>query len=162
MISPPRIRDSGRSGPKNARRRNGRTVRGQRRATGGQPHERLAVAPARHVGASFAKAFVEGIHRPARQVHGPEHVSNRVCSAEEHPPGGLQLVNLPKPLEPGVVDQFAFGDFALGQARRRGEGDVSVDRVVAQAFALEVSHGKDRVGAAKQKGTEKVSKESPT
>ena len=74
-------------------------------------------------------------------MHRAEHVLKpRVFGRGEDPPGGLQLVNLPKPLEPGVVDQFALGDFALGQSDRRGEGDVAVDRIVAEAFALEVFH----------------------
>ena len=57
------------------------------------------------------------------------------------PPGGLQLVDLPQPLHPGVVDDPLLGDFALGQPRRRGEGDIAVDGVVAQAFVGEVGHG---------------------
>ena len=58
------------------------------------------------------------------------------------PPGGLQLVDLPQPLEPGVVDDLLLGDLALGQPHRRGERDIAVDRIVAEAFALEISHNK--------------------
>ncbi len=109
---------------------------------GGQPHQRLDVAAAGHVGADLAEAVVERGDRPARQVHRPQHVLKpRMLGRGKDPPGGLQLVNLPQPLDPGVVDQFPFGDFPRRQTRRRGEGDVSVDRIVAEAFALEVFHG---------------------
>ena len=114
---------------------------------GGQPHERLDVAPAGHVGADLAQALVERGDRPAGQVHRPQHVLKpRMLGRGKDPPGGLQLVNLPQPLEPRVVDDLPLGDFALRQARRRGEGDVAVDRIVAEAFALEVSHRRNRVG----------------
>ena len=114
---------------------------------GGQPHERLDVAPAGHVGADLAQAFVERRHRPAGQVHRPEHVLKpRVLGRGKDPPGGLQLVDLPQPLEPGMVDDLPLGDLALGQARGRGERDIAVDRIVAEAFALEIFHRRNRVG----------------
>ena len=109
---------------------------------GGHPHQRFDVAAAGHVGTDLAEALVERGDRPARQVHCPEHVLEaRMFGRGKDPPGGLQLVNLPQPLKPGVVDQFAFGHFPYRQARRRGEGNVAVDRIVAEAFALEVFHG---------------------
>ena len=86
---------------------------------GGQPHERLDVAAAGHVGADLAQALVEHGHRPAGQVHRPQHVLEpRVFGRGKDPPGGLQLVNLPQPLEPGMVDDLLLGDLALGQSRR--------------------------------------------
>ena len=106
---------------------------------GGHPHQRLDVAAAGHVGADLAEALVERRDRPAGQVHRPEHVLEpRVLGRGKDPPGGLQLVDLPQPLDPGVVDDLLLGDLALGQPGRRGERDVPVDRIVAEAFALEV------------------------
>ena len=114
---------------------------------GGQPHQRLDVAAAGHVGADLAQALVERRHGPAGQVHRPQHVLEpRVFGRGKDPPGGLQLVNLPQPLEPGVVDDLLLGDLALRQPHRRGEGDVAVDRIVAEALALEVSHDADHAG----------------
>ena len=109
---------------------------------GGQPHQRLDVAAAGHVGADLAQALVERGDGPAGQVHRPEHVLEpRVLGRGKDPPGGLQLVNLPQPLQPGMVDDLLLGHLARRQPRRRGERDVAVDRIVAQALALEVSHG---------------------
>ena len=106
--------------------------------------QRLDVAAAGHVGADLAQALVEHGHGPAGQVHRPQHVLEpRVLGRGKHPPGGLQLVNLPQPLEPGVVDDLPLGDLAFRQARRRGERNVAVDRVVAEALALEVFHDED-------------------
>ena len=62
------------------------------------------------------------------------------------PPGGLQLVDLPQPLHPGIVDDLLLGDFSLGQSRGRAEGDIAVDGVVAEAFVLEISHGRKAIG----------------
>ena len=109
---------------------------------GGQPHERLDVAAAGHVGANLAEARVEGRHGPAGQVHRPQHVLEPgVFGRGKDPPGGLQLVNLPQPLEPGVVDDLLLGDLVLRQPHGRGKRNVAVDRIVAEALALEVSHG---------------------
>jgi len=52
-------------------------------------------------------------------------------------------MDLPQPLEPRVVDDLLLGRFALGQSDRGSEGDVSVNGVVTEAFALEVFHGGD-------------------
>ena len=82
----------------------------------GQSHQRLDVPAAGHVRAGFAEAIVERGHRPARQVHGPEHVLEpRMFGRGKNPPGGLQLMNLPEPLEPGVVDQFASATSPSGK-----------------------------------------------
>ena len=75
---------------------------------GGHPHQRLDIAPAGHVGAGFAKAFVQRGHRPACQVHRPKHVLKpRMLGRRKDPPCGLQLMNLPQPLKPRMVDQLA-------------------------------------------------------
>ena len=57
-------------------------------------------------------------------------------------------MDLPQPLEPRVVDDLLLGDLALRQPHGRGKGNVAVDRVVAEALALEVSHGNDLTSAA--------------
>ena len=85
---------------------------------GGQAHERLDVAAAGHVRAHLVEALEQDGHRPAGQVHGPQDVLEAgVLGRGIDPPGGLQLVDLPQPLDPGVVDDPLLGDLALRQAR---------------------------------------------
>ena len=116
---------------------------------GGQPHERLDVAPAGHVGANVVEAVEQRRDRPAGQVHRPQHVLEpRVLGRGKDPPGRLQLVNLPQPLQPGVVDNLLLGDLVARAVRswsgNRGcKRDIAVDRIVAEAFVLEISHGMD-------------------
>ena len=85
---------------------------------GGQPHERLDVAAAGRLGANLPQAVVKAVDRPAGQVHGAEHVLEpRVLGRRIDPPGRLQLVDLPEPLQPRVIDNPLLGDLAFGQAR---------------------------------------------
>ena len=49
-------------------------------------------------------------------------------------------MDLPQPLQPGVVDQLLLGDFSLGHPTGEVKGNIPMDRVVAQAFAVQVSH----------------------
>ena len=108
---------------------------------GGQAHQRLDVAAAGHVGADLLEALEQRRHRAAGQVHGPQHVLEAgVLGRGKDPPGGLQLVDLPQPLQPGVIDDLLLGDLALGQPAPRGEGDVAVDGVVAEALVLKIAH----------------------
>ena len=119
---------------------------------GGHPHQRLDVGPAGQVRADLPEAVVELVDRPAGQVHGPQNVLEAgVLGRGEDPPGGLQLVDLPQPLDPGVVDDLLLGDLALRQPGRRGEGDVPMDRVVAEAFAVKVPHGMDYAGPGRSR-----------
>jgi hypothetical protein len=53
----------------------------------------------------------------------------------------LQLVDLPQPLHPGMIDQVLLGDLPLWQGSGGGESDIAVDWIVAQAFAFKVLHG---------------------
>ena len=86
---------------------------------GGHAHQRLDVGAAGQVGADLAEAVPEDGHRPAGQVHRPEGVlKSRVLGGGIDPPGGLQLVDLPQPLHPGVVEDPLLGDLALGQPGR--------------------------------------------
>ena len=84
----------------------------------GQAHQRFDVAPAGHVGADLPQALVKLPDRAAGQVHGPQHVLEaRVLGRGEDPPGRLQLVDLPQPLDPGVVDDLLFRHLPLRHAR---------------------------------------------
>ena len=65
----------------------------------------------------------------AGQVHRPQDVLEAgVLGRGKDPPGRLQLVDLPEPLEPGIIDDRLLGDLSLGQSLRRGERNVAVDR----------------------------------
>ena len=89
----------------------------------GHAQQRLDIAAAGHVGADFAQAVVQCRGRPAGQVHHAQHVLEAgVLGRGIDPPGGLQLMDLPQPLDPGMVDDLPFRDFALGQPRRRRTG----------------------------------------
>ena len=109
---------------------------------GGQPHQRFDIAAAGQVGANLLQALDQGGRdRPAGQVHGAERVLKpRVLGRGIDPPGRLQLMDLPQPLHPGIVDDLLFGDLAVGQSGGRSEGDIAVNGVVAEAFVLEIRH----------------------
>ena len=49
-------------------------------------------------------------------------------------------MDLPHPLHPRVVEQHPFAGFSW--ARSRHEGDVAMDRIVAEALTLEVFHSR--------------------
>ena len=71
----------------------------------GHPHQRFDVRPTGYLGAYLLQTIVELLDRPAGQVHGAQHVlESGVLGGGEDPPGRLQLVNLPQPLHPRVVD----------------------------------------------------------
>ena len=100
---------------------------------GRHSHERLDIAAAGHVGADLVEALVGLLDHAACQVHRAEHVLEAgVLGRRIDQPGGLQLVDLAQPLNPGIVDDRLFGDFTFGQSMRRDEGDVAVDNVVAE------------------------------
>jgi hypothetical protein len=77
-------------------------------------------------------------------VHDADDVLKpRVLGGWIHPPGGLELMNLPQTLDPSVVDDFTFRDFVARRRRPRHERYVAVNGVVAEVFALKISHGPD-------------------
>ena len=56
-------------------------------------------------------------------MHDAQHVLEAgMLGGGIDPPGGLQLMDLPQPLDPGMVDDLAFRDFALGQAELETKG----------------------------------------
>ena len=82
----------------------------------GQPQQRFDIAAAGHVGA-FPPDCRTALGRPAGQVHDAHYVLKAgMLGRGKDPPGGLQLVNLPQPLDPGMIDDLAFGDLAAGSA----------------------------------------------
>ncbi len=84
---------------------------------GRHPHQRLDVAAAGHVRAGLAEALVGRLDHAAGEVHRPEHVLEAgMLGRRIDQPGGLQLVDLAEPLDPGIVDDRLFGDLAFGQS----------------------------------------------
>ena len=64
-------------------------------------------------------------------MHRPEDVlESRMLGRRKDPPGGLQLMNLPHPLDPRMIDDFLLGDFARGKARAGNKRNVSVNWIV--------------------------------
>jgi hypothetical protein len=59
------------------------------------------------------------------------------------PPGGLQLMDLPQPLDPGVIDDLPLRDLTVPRGRTGDKRYVPVDRIVAEILGLEVAHGRD-------------------
>src|SRR6185369_9425252 len=54
-------------------------------------------------------------------------------------PRGLQLMNVPQPLHPRMIDQFLLRNFPRRQPRPRHERDIPVDRIVRKTFRGEVA-----------------------
>ena len=107
----------------------------------GHAEQRFDIASAGHVGADLAQAVVQCGGRPAGQVHHAQDVLEaRVFGRWINPPGGLQLMDLPQPLDPGMVDDLPFGDFALGQPDVGHERYIAVNGVVAEVFTTEIAH----------------------
>ena len=105
------------------------------------PQQRLDIAAAGGVGARLLQAGIESLGGPAGQVHDPDHVRKpRVLGRGIDPPGGLQLVNVPQPLHPRIVDDLPLGDLARRESSARRERDVAVDRVVGEVGGVE-RHG---------------------
>ena len=67
-------------------------------------------------------------------MHGSDHMLEpSVLGRRKNPPSRLQLMDLAKTLDPRVVDDLALGDFRFTVGNDRGEGDIVVDGIVAQA-----------------------------
>ena len=108
----------------------------------GQPDERLDVSSARRVRAGLQQTFVQRRRGAAGQVHHAQHVLEpRVLGGRKHPPGGLQLVNLPKSLHPRVVDDLPFRHLVRRQADIGSERNIAVNRIETQAFTAMLAHG---------------------
>ena len=77
------------------------------------PHERFDVAPATgRSGQIDASESYQCVDRPRGQVHHAQDVLKpHVLGRRKHPPGRLQLVDLPQPLDPRMVDDLLLGDF---------------------------------------------------
>jgi len=73
-------------------------------------------------------------------MHDAHHVLEPgVLGGGKDPPGGLELVDLAEALDPGMVDDLAFGRLASGTTA--GKGDVAVNGVVTEVLGKEVAHG---------------------
>lgn len=57
-----------------------------------------------------------------------------------NPPCRLQLVDIPQPLHPGMIDDLAFRHFLRLIGRRGSKRDVTMQRIVAEVVAVFV-HG---------------------
>ena len=106
----------------NGRRRNGRTVRGRRRAAVPPSAPDFRRRPARERwGRPPHSDSYHSVDHPRGQVHHPQDVLKPLMlGRRKDPPRGLQLVDLPHPLHPGMVDDLLFGDFVrrAGRAAR--------------------------------------------
>ena len=109
----------------------------------GHAHEGFDITSAGQVGADFPEARVEPLDRLSGQVHRPEDVLEPgVLRRRVDPPGGLQLVDLPEPLDPGMVDDLLLCYLAFRNPRRSGEPDVPVNRVMTQVLMSKVLHNR--------------------
>ena len=82
------------------------------------PHQAFDVGPRGDVAARFAQRIVPVVDGQRGQVHDPQDVLEAgMLGRRKDPPGRLQLVNLPHPLDPRMVDDLLFRDFARRQAR---------------------------------------------
>ena len=68
-----------------------------------------------------------------------------VLSRREHPPGGLQLMDLTQASDPGVIDDLTLRHLVTGHPCR--ERDVPVNRIVAQVLVPAAGHMGDYVPA---------------
>ena len=105
-----------------------------------QPDEAFDIRSRRHVRARRRQRFVPAFDGDRRQVHrAQDMLEPHVLGRREDPPRGLQLVDVPQPLHPRMIDQRLFGHFARGQRVLRDERDVAVNRIVRQTFGVEIT-----------------------
>ncbi len=130
---------------------------------GSQSQKRFHVAAARYAGADIGQAAIQGGDGAAGQVHRSQNVlETRVLGGGKDPERGLQLMNLPQPLHPGMIDQVALRHLTRHVAPA-GEGNVPVDRIVAQRFELIVAHAEIMpVGRGSTKGCASVAGQGMT
>ena len=80
----------------------------------------------------------------AAEMHGAQDVRKpRMFRGRKDPPCRLQLMNLPHPLQPRMIDYLPLGDFARRQIGPGDKRQVAVDRIVRQVLAGEAVHGRD-------------------
>ncbi len=105
---------------------------------GRDAHQAVDIGLRRHAfgTAGFAQGRIQMQRRAAGQMHGSEHVlKSGVLGTGIDPPGALKLVDAAEPLQPRVVDERLFGILAGGGPGY--VGDVAVNRVAGEAFAIE-------------------------
>lgn len=74
-------------------------------------------------------------------MHCPDDVLEaRVLSGWVNPPGGLELMDLTHPLDPGMVDDLAFGRFSIWEIDMRDERDIAMHGIVRETFLQAVFH----------------------
>ncbi len=101
----------------------------------GHPDQALHQRPRRDIRATGGKRFVPDVDHPRCEVHHAENMlKSHMLGGREDPPGCLELVDMPHPLHPRVIDDLLLGDLAGRQPAAGDEGDIPVDRVVSQAF----------------------------
>lgn len=94
----------------------------------------------RAIGADLFQRVVPLVDDAGGQMHRPENVLKpSVFGTRKDPPCGLQLMNMPHPLHPGMINQLLFRDFIVRESRPGHKRDVSMNRVVSQAFCCKVS-----------------------
>src|SRR5207244_10037772 len=93
----------------------------------------------RHLADQGIEVRMEPAGPLAAQVHGAERVLEaRMLAAGEDPPGGLELVDPPQPLQPWVIEQVLLSGNAVA-ADPFGDLDVAVQRIGDQGHRVVVS-----------------------
>lgn len=64
-------------------------------------------------------------------MHGTHHMlKSHVLRRRKNPPGCLQLMNMPEPLDPRMINDILLGCLSRRETRARNERNVSVNRIV--------------------------------
>ena len=107
----------------------------------GQPQQTFDVTPAGHIGANLFQTVVQRRRSSAGQVHDAQYVLKPgVFGRGENPPRGLQLMDLPQPLQPRMIDDLPLGNFASRESLVRHQRHVTMQRIVTQGFTAKVGH----------------------
>ena len=109
-------------------------------------------SPRRDIATGIRQRIVPGVNGLRTEVHDSQNMlKSHVFGGWKHPPGSLQLMNLPHPLHPRVIDQILLGRLLRRQTDAGHERDVSVNGIVRQAFRNEVA-GHERCVGNKVRG----------
>ena len=108
------------------------------------PQRLLDASRRRHLADQGVEVRMEPAGPLAAQVHGAERVLEaRMLAAGEDPPGRLELVDPPQPLQPWVIEQVLLSGHAVA-ADPLGDLDVAVQRIGHQVHRVvvagEISH----------------------
>ena len=72
--------------------------------------------------------------------HSQNMLESRVFCRRKHPPCRLQLVNLPHPLHPRMIDQILFCVFTGIENHAGSKQDLTMNRVMRQTLLLAIAN----------------------